>query len=95
MRVLDVITVLAAGGVTGVLIERSRSVLGRRTSTLTATRALAVLVCGAALPAAARLATLGTNAEDIASVLRLVALVASIAIVWRGAGRLSPADYSR
>ena len=95
MRALDVITVLAAGGLTGVLMERSRHALGRRTSTLTATPALAVLVCGAALPAAARLATLGTHAEDVASGLRLVALVASIAIVWRGAGRVAASEPGR
>ena len=95
MRVLDANMVLAAGGVTGVLLERSRSAADRRVPTLTATRALTLIVCGAALPAAARLADLGSDAERVALLVRTAALVVGIALVWRGAGRGEATEHGR
>jgi HemY protein len=80
MRVLDVITVLAAGGVTGVLLERSRRAVGRRTP-LVATRALALVVGGAALPAAARLAALGADERAVLA-LALADATPGLGVEW-------------
>lgn len=83
MRVLDVLSVFIAGGLVGVLVQRSRNAVDRLEPSMGMTWALALILVGQGIQSAARLLDAGPGVLSAARGLRTLALIAALIVYLR------------